>query len=197
MPSAVSLAVTEGADRVFDCADEGLPRVVGDPCRRTKAEPDAEQFLLIAELVHRGYAHDRSTQMHQAVPMLFDSGNVNVGLAHRRDCGWHLGAARHEQVTLLEVLRPRAKIKAKQTGQCHRKVCVAVSVHRQLAGLKSNAISCSCKTSASRSPRPWPRAGWQTFCRTAGRPLVQLCRVGCHVASALGGRLGRARQPET
>jgi len=39
---------------LFDRADEGLPRVFGDPRRREKAEQDAEQFLLIAELAHRG-----------------------------------------------------------------------------------------------------------------------------------------------
>ena len=36
----------------------------------------------------------------------------------------------------------------------------------------SSAISYSCKTSTSRSPRPWRRAGWQTFCRTACQPSV-------------------------
>src|SRR4029450_2482382 len=29
-------------DRLFDRADEGFPRVLRDPCRREKAEPDAE-----------------------------------------------------------------------------------------------------------------------------------------------------------
>ena len=58
--------------------------------------------------------------------MLFDQGNVNIGLAHRSYFGWHLGAARHEQVALFQFLQPRAKIKAQQPGQCHRKIGVAV-----------------------------------------------------------------------
>lgn len=33
----------------------------------------------------------------------------------------------------------------------------------------SSAISCGCKSSASQSPRPWPRVGWRTFCRSACR----------------------------
>lgn len=69
--------------------------------------------------------------------MLFDQGNVNIGLAHRSYFGWHLGAARHEQVALFQFLQPRAKIKAQQPGQCHRKIGVAVGVHRQLAGFKA------------------------------------------------------------
>ena len=39
-------------------------------------------------------------------------------------------------VPLLEFLQPRTKIEAKQPGQCHRKVRVAVGVHCKLAGLK-------------------------------------------------------------
>ena len=82
-------------------------------------------------------AHDRGSQVHQAVPMLFDQSDVDIGLAHRRDFGWHLGAAWHEQVALFQFLRPWAKIKAQQPGQCHRKIGVAVGVHRQLAGFKA------------------------------------------------------------
>ena len=41
--------------------------------------------------------------------MLFDQGNVNIGLAHRSYFGWHLGAARHEQVALFGVVSENGK----------------------------------------------------------------------------------------
>jgi hypothetical protein len=70
--------------------------------------------------------------MYKGVPMLFDQIGVDVGLAHRRNFGWHLGAAWHEQMALLQFLQPRAEIETKQAGQCHGKVGVAVSVYCQL-----------------------------------------------------------------
>ena len=39
--------------------------------------------------------------MHQRVPVLFDQRDVNIGLAHHRDFGWHLGAAWDKEVALL------------------------------------------------------------------------------------------------
>jgi len=40
-------------DRLLDCAGKHLPRVLGNSRRRQKAEPDAEEIILIAEIAHR------------------------------------------------------------------------------------------------------------------------------------------------
>ena len=42
-----------GVDGLLDRADQGLSRFFRNPRRREKAEPDAEQLLVVAELAHR------------------------------------------------------------------------------------------------------------------------------------------------